>query len=100
MYHRLMATITASTARQTLPAQLDRVEAGEEVSITRHGRVIAVLVSPHALRQRRASGAWNDADRLQELLDDARNRPLPQSALPAERADELVAGIRADRGGR
>ncbi|WP_434056376.1 type II toxin-antitoxin system Phd/YefM family antitoxin [Georgenia sunbinii] len=59
-----MVTISASVARQTLPAQLDRVEAGEEVAITRHGRVVAVLVRPDALRARRAPEAWRQADRI------------------------------------
>ena len=43
-----MPTVSVGTVRQTLPAQLDCVERGEQVAITRCGRVVAVLVSPDA----------------------------------------------------
>lgn len=92
--------ISASEARQTLPAQLDRVEAGEEVQITRHGRVVAVLVRPEVLRTRRAREAWVEADRIGELLERARHEPLKRAAGPPGWADELVAEIRADRDAR
>lgn len=39
-----MITIGAFEAKTTLSALLDKVEAGEEVVITRHGRAIARLV--------------------------------------------------------
>lgn len=92
-----MVTISASTARQTLPAQLDRVAAGEEVEITRHGRVVAVLVSPAALRARRAPEAWDRARAVAATLDAARDAPLRAPALARERADALVDDIRTDR---
>lgn len=92
-----MATITASVARQSLPAQLDRVEAGEEVAITRHGRVVAVLVRPDVLWSRRASAAWSRADRIGELINRARQEPLRPPGLDQGRADELVASIDAAR---
>ncbi|GAA2183660.1 hypothetical protein GCM10009785_28200 [Brooklawnia cerclae] len=95
-----MVTISASTARQTLPAQLDRVEAGEEVSITRHGRVVAVLVSPDALRARRAPEAWNRADDIGALLERARGEPVRPPTISPERAEELVQAIRVDRSAR
>ncbi len=96
----VMPTISVSTARETLPAQLDRVERGEEVAITRHGRVVAVLVSPDVLRARRASGLWNDADRIDDLLQRARSEPLRGPSLEADRADELVKVVRRGRSGR
>jgi len=92
-----MTSITASDARQTLPAQLDRVERGEEVSITRHGRVVAVLVSPDVLRSRRATDAWREADRIGSLLEEALAQKLDPPTMSAERAEELVAAIRAGR---
>lgn len=93
-----MITISASDARQTLPAQLDRVEAGEEVSITRHGKVVAVLVSPESVRPPRARRAWEMADRIGEMLDDARRQPSPiQDGLSSDDAEAVVIGIRADR---
>ncbi|MFT4166091.1 MAG: type II toxin-antitoxin system prevent-host-death family antitoxin [Microlunatus sp.] len=95
-----MAVISASVARQTLPAQLDRVESGEEIEITRHGKVVAVLVSPHLLKARRSTEAWEQAGRIDVLLERARKEPLRPPQLTAERAEELVELIRADRSGR
>lgn len=101
MYNKIMAsTISASMARQTLPAQLDLVEHGGEVSITRHGRVVAVLVSPDVLRSRRAPGAWGRADAVAALLEAARNDDLPAPSISPERAEVLVEAIRAERDAR
>ncbi|MCI1749242.1 MAG: type II toxin-antitoxin system Phd/YefM family antitoxin [Acidipropionibacterium sp.] len=95
-----MATITATTARQTLPAQLDRVEAGEEISITRHGHIVAVLVSPTSLRERRAPDALRHADQLAQRLEQARTDPIRPAALTTERAEDLVEAVRTDRHSR
>ncbi|MDO5502242.1 MAG: type II toxin-antitoxin system prevent-host-death family antitoxin [Actinomycetia bacterium] len=92
-----MSSITVSAARQTLPAQLDRVAAGEEVEITRHGRVVAVLISPSRLRHRRAHETIAAADRLGARLEQAREEPLRAGALTPERAEELVASVREGR---
>ncbi|WP_313355997.1 type II toxin-antitoxin system prevent-host-death family antitoxin [Microbacterium sp.] len=94
-----MVNISASVARQTLPAQLDRVEAGEEVSISRHGKVVAVLVSPERLRSRRAQGAWQQTDALRERLARARSEP-PEARIDAARADELAQAIDEGRAAR
>ncbi|HEV2620217.1 MAG TPA: type II toxin-antitoxin system prevent-host-death family antitoxin [Acidobacteriaceae bacterium] len=44
----------AFEAKNRLGALLDRVEAGEEVLITRHGRPVARLVSPGVSPERQA----------------------------------------------
>ena len=98
MYNGGMSVISASDARRTLPEQLDRVENGERVSITRHGRVVADLVSPEVIAQR--SSAQRQADLLAERLEAARNHPLPLPPIDAARADDLVAQLEADRGRR
>ncbi len=93
--------MSVSEARATLPELLDRVLAGEEVTITRHGQAVAVVVRPDALRVRRADRALGDAERLRDLLDQARARPLSATpTLSAERAQELVANVAADRSAR
>jgi prevent-host-death family protein len=93
-----MASITASEARAALPELLTRVEDGEEVTITRHGRPVAILVRPDALRSRRADAALADAARIHDLLAEA---ALPEGAgLTAERAAELITEIRAGRDAR
>lgn len=89
-----------SQARAVLPDLLTRVDAGEEVTITRHGRAVAVLVRPDALRSRRASRALADATRVHDLVSGARARPLPQTGVDAAWAEELVAEIRAGRDDR
>jgi len=96
-----MTVMNASEARAALPEILDRVLDGEEITITRHGRPVAVVVRPDRLRARRADEAVAAADRVRELLDTARSRPLrARPGLSAERADELVADLRAGRSRR
>jgi len=41
-----MAVMTLTEARAALPEVLTRVAAGEEITITRHGRPVAVVVRP------------------------------------------------------
>ena len=100
MYNFVMSRISVSTARQTLPEQLDRVEAGEEVSITRHGRVVAVLVRQDVLTARRASKVWDEAERIAGLLDSPRSEPMQRPVISPERAEELVDAVRDARSGR
>lgn len=93
-----MSTMSASKARAALPEILDRVLAGEEVTITRHGTVVAVVVRPDALRARRADRALGDAERVRDLLDRARATPLSDApTVSAKRAAELVAEVAAGR---
>lgn len=100
-YNWNVTTMSASEARAALPALLDRVVAGEEVTITRHGMPIAVVVRPDAMRVRRADGTLADAERVRDLLDRARARALhSQPSLTAVRADRLVDDVRRARAGR
>ena len=93
-----MSTISVSEARAALPELLDRVTAGEEVTITRHGREVAVLVRPDAIRVRRADQAFAEAARLRDLLEQGRHAPLERSpAVSAQRAEELVAEVATSR---
>lgn len=96
-----MTTMTVSEARATLPEVLDRVERGEEVTLTRHGRPVAVVVRPDALRSRRAERGLLAAEQTRAALAAARERPLSAAPhLAAGRADELVAALRTDRDAR
>ena len=90
--------MTISEARAHLPEVVDRVLAGEEVTLTRHGQPVAVVVRPDALRTRRAERALSDAEKVRELLERGRSEPLARrSLLPATRADELAASVRRAR---
>lgn len=96
-----MVSMTISEARAALPAVLDRVDKGEEVTITRHGRPVAVVVRPDALRSRRAEHVFRTADRTRAALQAGRRSALGSATgITAERADELVSGIRTDRDAR
>jgi antitoxin (DNA-binding transcriptional repressor) of toxin-antitoxin stability system len=97
-----MTTMTVSEARAALPEVLDRVAEGEEITITRHGRPVAVVVRPDIMWSRSRAGAvMAEAERIHELLSEAAAAPLPEgTGLTAERAEELIAQIRADRDAR
>lgn len=93
--------MTVSEARAALPQILDRVLAGEEVTITRHGRPVAVVVRPDRLRARRADEALAGAATVRAVVDRSRAQPLrARPTLSEERADELVAEVRAGRANR
>jgi len=93
--------MSVSEARAALPEILDRVLAGEEVTITRHGREVAVIVRPDAIRVRRADQAFAEAERLRDLLDRGRSARLSDAPVVSdERADELLAELAASRSAR
>ncbi len=61
----MVRTVTATEAKAGILALLDDVAAGEEIEITKHGRIVARLVpatGPHALRGRFAGVAVSAAD--------------------------------------
>lgn len=90
--------MSASQARAALPEILDRVLAGEEVTITRRGEPVAVVVRPDTIRVRRADRALADAERLRDLLDRSRRSALTAApGVTADRAEELVADVHASR---
>lgn len=96
-----MSTVSVSEARAGLPEILNRVLAGEEVTITRHGREVAVIVRPDAIRIRRADRALAEAERVRDLLDRGRSTRLSEvPVLSTERADELVTEVAASRSAR
>lgn len=95
-----MVTLNVSQARASLPELLTRVEGGEEVTITRHGRPVAVLVRPDVLRSR-ANVIIEDAGRVHDLLAAAAASELPtDQGLTRERAEELISEIRSGRDSR
>ncbi|MBA3236268.1 MAG: type II toxin-antitoxin system prevent-host-death family antitoxin [Chloroflexi bacterium] len=102
MYYTSMSnTMTVSKARAALPQILQRVLAGEEVTITRHGEPVAVVVRPDTLRARRASEQMSDADRVRDLIANSRQAKLNlRPTLSEQRADELLADVQAARSRR
>lgn len=90
--------MTVSEARAALPQLLERVTEGEEVTITRHGRAVAVVVRPDVLRTRRAAAALETAEAVRDLLSDAGARSMGSGpVLTKGRAEELVDDVRTSR---
>lgn len=93
----MASAIAVSEARACLPELLDRVAAGEEITLTRHGRPVAVLVRPDRLRLRRAGAALAAAAEVGELLDVGRRSRSLGAAIEPERADALAEHVRVGR---
>ena len=75
-----MASMSVSEARSALPAVLDRVLAGEEVTIAaRPARRCAR--SARRLRSRRADAAFAAAERLRGAHGEHRGKPLPRPSV-------------------
>jgi prevent-host-death family protein len=94
----MSSTMSASEARAALPEILDRVRDGEEITVTRHGQPVAIVVRPDTLRSRRASKVLGDAQQLGARLDQARKAELAEEgALNPTQVEGLVAEVRASR---
>jgi prevent-host-death family protein len=94
-------TMTVSEARAALPQILDRVVAGEEVTITRHGEPVAVVVRPDALRSRRVSDRVLAADHVRDLIASSRRAKLAsRPTLTEQQADALLADVQSGRSKR
>ena len=64
-------TVTATEAKTHILALLDDVEAGEEIEITRHGRLVARLVPARggaALMGKYAGLIWTNVEDEEELF--------------------------------
>jgi prevent-host-death family protein len=94
----MATTISITEARASLPDLIDRVAGGEEITLTRHGSPVAVLIRPDALRSRRADAAFARATELREGRERARHEALDGApGLTEQEAEELIAEIRSDR---
>ena len=91
-------TLSVSEARATLPDLVNRVANGEEITLTRHGRPVAIVIRPDALRVRRGEDVLASAADLRKRLQAARRaaRPDPKG-VSRKRAEELVADLRTGR---
>jgi antitoxin (DNA-binding transcriptional repressor) of toxin-antitoxin stability system len=90
--------MSVTEARASLPAVVDRVLAGDEVTLTRHGVAVAVIVRPDVLAVRRAASTMAVADLIGDALD--AGRLLHLDSLPlidSARADALVADVSQSR---
>ncbi|HZD24116.1 MAG TPA: type II toxin-antitoxin system prevent-host-death family antitoxin [Acidimicrobiia bacterium] len=91
-------TMTVTQARAALPRLLDRVQRGEEITVTRHGVPVAVLIRPDSLRVRRGDSALATIEGVRNLLAEGRSRSLHNpGTVHASRAEELIRDIRESR---
>jgi antitoxin (DNA-binding transcriptional repressor) of toxin-antitoxin stability system len=107
-----MAVMTVSEARAALPEVLTRVAQGEEITITRYGSPIAVVVRPdiiwrspgtevvmdeteglvRILRERARRHGRSLAEELRMILDAAENATGPVPLAPIRLATVRTAG--------
>jgi prevent-host-death family protein len=95
-----MATVSVSEARAAFAEILNRVDAGEEVTITRHDKPIAVVMAPSSVRIRRkaAGEAIQRAAQLGRDLEAARDEPLSADGVIApELAEQWIRELRQER---
>jgi len=94
----MSTTVTMSEARAILPELLDRVLGGDEVTLTRHGVPVAVMVRPDTLRLRRADQALNRAAQVHEILQQGRRSSLNATpGVSRKRAESLVNHVQSSR---
>ena len=78
-----MRQVGAFEAKNTLGQLLDLVEQGEEVIITRHGKVVARLVSARPIRSREQARAA--IQRIRERAEQRKFGPFDWSAWKSYR---------------
>jgi prevent-host-death family protein len=101
MYTLLMVELSLSQARARLPELLDRVAAGEEVHISRHGRALAVLINHDRWMKTRTHDVLIEAHELRKRLEAAREHPIaPESLARDYDVDDHVAWLRDEEGRR
>jgi len=100
MYTKAVAVMTMTEARAALPQVLDRVAAGEEVTITRYGKPAAVIIRPDIVFTRErveiapGPGGFHGAARRRAA---AGRRIFDAPAMPV---DDLRAELDSLRGRR
>lgn len=93
------ATYSVTDARSALHEILDRVFAGEEIVISRHGVPVAVLVRPDALRVRRAEAALAVARSVLDAVA-APISDTPPQGTTRRAAEAHVKALRSERAQR
>ncbi len=73
-----MLTLSLSEARARLPELLDRVAAGDEVHITRHGAEAAVLVSHDRWMKTKRQDLLAEAREIRRRFEAVEDTPLSE----------------------
>ncbi|MGH3246119.1 MAG: type II toxin-antitoxin system prevent-host-death family antitoxin [Trebonia sp.] len=85
--------MTISEARATLPDVLDRVVEGEEVTITRHGRPVAVVMRPDIVWQSGPGAVLDDG--VDVLLMALRDRARRHGRSLEQELRSILAAVEA-----
>lgn len=88
-----MTTFTLTEARANLPLLLNRVADGEEITITRHGRPVAILVGHDRWMKIARIDALEEVRKVRAHMAEVRQRPVTRDsfvALPGYDADAHV----------
>ncbi len=97
-------SIPVTQARAELPRILEMIEDGDEVTLTRHGQPVAVIVRPDTLRTRRTADVDAVSDNVSEMLRAGSSQPLHDSPMlspkDGKRLLQEVASSRSGRTGR
>lgn len=88
-----MITVGTLEAKNRLSELLDRVEKGERVQITRHGKVVATLMGAEEERQKRSLKAIEELRALREEIRDK----LKKRGEPPITTEEVLGWIREGR---
>ena len=79
-----MRTVQFSEAKARLSGLVDAVEGGETINISRHGRIVARIVSPEADDRSRASRA---VQRIREMKQRGRQTGITVEDILSARDD-------------
>ena len=88
-----MSVITVTEAQKCLPELVDRVQAGEEVTLTRDGQPVAHMVRPDHHDRRQTS---HDEVRRSKWAKQESRTQLIDPELSVEREEDLERAIRTD----
>ena len=92
-----MTELSLTDARARLPELLDRVEAGETIHVTRHGKRVAVLVGDDVWRKTRRHEVLVQADELRKRFEAAKGQPFEPAPPGHWDVEAHIAEIRAGR---
>ena len=92
LYNSPMTTYSLSEARANLPLILNKVENGEEITITRHGRPAAVIVGHDRWMKTARLDVLEQARELRRRMDALKDQPFTgYPVIPGYDAEAHIA---------
>ena len=98
LYDFEVITVTMTEARARWKDLLDAAERGDEVTITRHGKPVAVLMSAQERRKYRKLDIWRRVEEDERRMEAAKDIPWEgRPLLSSDLAEEMLADLEAAR---